>query len=100
MSVCCNEAKPFNLLINLDLTTVGNDDLGTGLTRLGTIGLDSLDHVHTLSHLAEDAVLAIEPWCRHSAEEELGAVGVRTSVRHGEDTCTGNEAQKISGKRC
>ena len=38
------------------------------------------------SYLAEDDVLAIEPLGLGGAEEELGPVGVGSSVGHGENT--------------
>jgi len=69
-----------------ELTAVGNDDrLGAG-SGLGTNGLNGLDNVQTLGHVAEDAMLAIQPCGFDSAQEELGAVGVWASVSHGQNT--------------
>merc|ERR1711904_733479 len=67
----------------LELTTVGNDDLGTSLAALGAIALDSLDHFLALLDRAEHTMLAIQPGSRDGAEKELGAVGVGTSICHG-----------------
>merc|ERR1712166_864921 len=46
--------------------------------------LDGLNDIHALNNRSEHAVLAIEPVGLDSAQEELGAVGVGTSVGHGE----------------
>jgi len=47
-------------------------------------GLESIDDIQRLlvSNLAEDDVLAIEPAGDDRGNEELGAVGVGTSVGH------------------
>jgi len=68
------------------LTAVGDNDGSAGLTRLGTIRLDSLENFLTVSHVTEDDVLTIEMRESIEAEEELGTVSVGTSVGHGEDT--------------
>merc|ERR1712093_333662 len=70
----------------LELTAVGNDDLGTSLARLGAVGLDSLNNILALLNGAEHTMLAVQPGGGDCAEEELGTVGVRTSVGHGEDS--------------
>lgn len=56
---------------------------------MGTVALNLLDDIHALNNRAEDSVLAIEPSSLDSADEELGSVGVGSSVGHGEDTGTG-----------
>ncbi len=56
----------------------------SGLAGGSTLSLDLLDDVHTLGDLAEDDVVTIEPRARDGGDEELGAVGVGTSVGHGE----------------
>jgi hypothetical protein len=71
------------------LTAIVNDDLGRGAASLATVGLDLLDDIQTLNDGTEDGVLAIEPSGLDSADEELGSVGVGTSVGHGEDTGAG-----------
>jgi len=71
---------------NLELTAVGDDDGLGGLSGLGADGLDVLDDIEALHNGAKDAVLAIKPLGLDSAQEELGSVGVGTSVGHGEDT--------------
>lgn len=68
----------------LELTGLLHDDLGAGLAGHGAVGLDGLDHVHTLGDLAEDDVLAVEPWAWDGGDEELGAIRVGPGVRHGE----------------
>ena len=70
-----------------ELTTVSNNN---GLNRLVScttgIVLDGIKHFCTSCNLAKDAMLAIEMRCCSEAEEELGAVSVRASISHGEDT--------------
>src|SRR3954467_2229174 len=52
---------------------------------VGLRGLDLVDRVHPVGHLAEDGVLAVEPGRGVGRDdEELGAVGVRAGVGHGE----------------
>mmetsp|Transcript_31747 Transcript_31747/g.94331 ORF Transcript_31747/g.94331 Transcript_31747/m.94331 type:complete len:221 (+) Transcript_31747:184-846(+) len=72
-----------------ELAAVRDDHGRGGLAGLGAHGLDLLHHVHALAHLAEDAVLPVEPRRLHRAEEELRAVRVRARVRHGEDAGAG-----------
>ena len=70
----------------LALSTVSDHNLLGGLAGLGTKALDLLDDIHPLHHLAEHHVLAIQPLGLGGADEELGAVGVGTSIGHGEDS--------------
>lgn len=72
--------------INLQFTAVLNDNLGSSAASLGTVALDLLDDIQTLNNRAEDGMLAIQPGGLDSADEELGSVGVGSSVGHGEDT--------------
>merc|ERR1711862_1006000 len=69
--------------------TVSDFNFLRTFARLRADCLDCLDHVHALGHRAEDHVLAIEPIRLHCAKEELGAVGTRSSVGHGEDPWSG-----------
>ena len=48
---------------------------------------DGIDDVLTFGDFTEYGVFAIEMWSRSVGHEELGTVGIRTSVGHGEDTC-------------
>jgi hypothetical protein len=63
-------------IANLELTAVGNDDLGLGGAARRTVRLDLLDDVQALDDGAEDDVLAVQPRGLLSADEELGAVAV------------------------
>jgi hypothetical protein len=63
-------------IANLELTAVGNDDLGLGGTARRTVRLDLLDDVQALDDGAEDDVLAVQPRGLLCADEELGAVAV------------------------
>ena len=59
-----------------------------GTAALRAQHLQALQHVHSLLHLAEHHVVAVQPGAGNSGDEELGAVGVGTAVRHGEETRT------------
>jgi hypothetical protein len=50
--------------------------------------LNESDSVHTvlIGDLSEDHVLSVEPWGLDCGDVELGAVGVGTSVGHGDDS--------------
>lgn len=49
--------------------------------------LDGAHNLHALHDLAEHHVLAVQPLARISRDEELAAVRVRTTVRHGHEPC-------------
>jgi len=57
-------------------------------TGLGADLFDVLHDIHALAHGAKHDVLAIQPTGRGRAQKELRAVGVRPSVRHGQNTRT------------
>ena len=71
---------------SLELTTVSDLDTLRSLTALRAHGLDCLDNVHALDNLSEYDVLSIQPRAGNSANEELGSVGVGTSIGHGKNT--------------
>ena len=65
----------------------GDDDvLARAVVLAGAHGRDRVDDVARLlvGHLAEDAVLEVEPGGGSHGDEELRAVGVRAGVGHGE----------------
>lgn len=78
-----NQCISLNLV---QLTRSVNGDSGSGGTRVGTVRLDRLDNVETVSNLTEHNVLAVQPWGGNGGDEELGTVGVWTSVGHGQQT--------------
>jgi hypothetical protein len=74
----------------LQLTAVDDGGLDGRADGAGG-GAESLNLLHDLhglliGNLTEDDVLAIEPRGDNGGDEELGAVGVGTSVGHGEET--------------
>ena len=78
------------------LSTVDDNAVSWGLTRRGwTDSLKIIEDIHTTGDLTEDDVLAIEMGGSSEAKEELGAVGVGTSVGHGEDTSAGVFADEV-----
>lgn len=52
-------------------------------------GFDLSDDIHALDHAAEYDVAIIQPRGLHGGNEELGTVGVGTSVGHREDSRAG-----------
>lgn len=52
-------------------------------------GFDLSDDIHTLDNTAEDDVAVIQPRGLHGGDEELGTVGVGTSVGHRHDARAG-----------
>ena len=72
--------------IVLALATVSDSNFLGGLATLGSKALDLLDNVHTLDNLSEDDVLAIQPLGLSCADEKLGAIGVGSSISHGENS--------------
>lgn len=45
----------------LQLATISDDDLGTGLSTVGTIALHFLDDIQAFHNLSEDDVFAVQP---------------------------------------
>ena len=78
----------FNWTIScLTLTTISNDNLLGSFARLGSKALYLLDSLHSLDNLTKDDMFPVQPLGLGSAEEELGAVRVGTSVGHRENSC-------------
>jgi len=71
-------------VVQLQLAAVRNDDGLAGRARAAANGLDLLHDVQAINDLAEDNVLAVQVGSVGSANEELGSVGVGTSIRHGQ----------------
>src|SRR5206468_11799641 len=72
------------LLVGLFDADCGEDDVDVRpVPRARDLG-DRVGDVLALDDLAEDRVLAVEPRRGRNSHEELGAVGVRTSVGHRE----------------
>lgn len=65
------------MLVHLfELARVSNGNLGLGLSRIGSLGLDLLDNVLALEDLSEDNVASIQPRRFDGGDEELASVGV------------------------
>eukprot|EP00042_Codosiga_hollandica_P035282 m.260347 g.260347 ORF g.260347 m.260347 type:complete len:274 (+) comp54600_c0_seq5:162-983(+) len=84
----------------LDFTTICNRHLLFRLAVVAAQALDGSDDIHAVNDVAEDHMLAIEPVCLCSAEEELGPVGIGTRVGHREDTCTGVLQREVLVLEC
>lgn len=69
----------------LQLATVGNNNFGTGGTIGCAISLNLANNIHALNNTAKDNVFAIQPGSLDSAQEELGTIGVGSSIGHGQD---------------
>jgi hypothetical protein len=70
------------LFEHLALTRVSNDDGLLGGTALASNSFHLLDNVESFNNLAENDVLAVEPRGLDGTDEELGSIGVGTSVGH------------------
>lgn len=84
-SIVCN-CSHLSFLRYLQLTAAVNSDSAASGTRVGTKRLNLLDNIESVSHLTEHNVLTVQPWAWNGGDEELGAVGVWTSVGHGQQT--------------
>ena len=83
-------------LFLFQLSAVGNgDSLPTHhsgmlhvhrLTALGSQILQRLENVHSLLHLSENDMVAVEPRARNRRDEELGPVRVGSAVGHRQQT--------------
>ena len=82
-SFVTSPARSRRRLLHLDRRLLDLERLA-GLAARRSRGLELLQHVEPLDHLAEDGVLAVEPRRRHEGQEELAAVGARAGVRHRE----------------
>lgn len=80
-----------------DLTAVDNLDRGSGGAAGGTEGLELLQDLLALLNLSKDGVLAIQPRGVLEANEELGAVGVGSSVGHRQDGSTVGNLEVLTG---
>lgn len=69
----------------LQLATVGNNNLGRGAAIGRTVSLNLANNIHALNNTPEDNVLAIQPGSLDSTQEELGTIGVGSSIGHGQN---------------
>ena len=74
---------------NLQLATVRNDDLLGGFSGLVAIRFDFSDNVHALDDGAKNNVTIVQPRGLDRSNEELGSVGVGSSVGHRHDAGSG-----------
>ena len=70
------------------LTTVSDHNLLGCLATLRPHCLNLFDDIHAIGDRSEDDMLPIKPICFHCAEEELGAIGAGSCIRHRQDTGT------------
>mmetsp|Transcript_23084 Transcript_23084/g.32566 ORF Transcript_23084/g.32566 Transcript_23084/m.32566 type:complete len:203 (+) Transcript_23084:478-1086(+) len=66
------------------LAAVCDDNLGLGGSTLRALAFDSLDNVHTVDDFAKHAVFSVQVWGSNGSNEELGTVGMGSSVGHGQ----------------
>jgi len=80
-------------MFDLELSAVGDDHLLLRGAALGSYSLDLPEGVIAFDELSKDDVLTVQPRGLGSANEELGSVGVGSSVGHGQAA----EASVLSG---
>lgn len=78
--------KNIKLLHNLNFSRSINGDTSVGGSASRAVRLNLLDNIESVSDLTEHNVLAVEPGAGDGGDEELGAVGIGTSVGHGQKT--------------
>ena len=59
-----------------------DDARSSGLTSLGSNAFEGIEHLPSVNNLTEDGVFSIEPVAWDEGHEELGSVGVGSSVGH------------------
>jgi len=84
----------------LELTARSYFDPAGGLPRLRSVRLDFFHNVHAVNDGAKNHVLSVKPRRFRRADEELGAVGVGTSVGHAQDTCGKKKILSVSDATC
>lgn len=82
ISIVIERVKAGMLRLKSEGSGVGDGNLGLGLALAGADPAHGFDHVLAFDNISEDGVLAVEPGAGHEGDEELGAVGVGTSVGH------------------
>ena len=68
-----------------DLSRLSDDDLLRGLSRLATVGLDGLNHIHIFEDSAEHYMLTVEPGGLDGGDKELRSLSVGPSVGHAQE---------------
>ena len=81
---CGNELR--ELFLFFHNTAIFDDNFGGGSAISRTVGFNVFDNRPAFDNFTKYDMLAIKPRSFDSGDEELGAVGVRTSVGHGEET--------------
>lgn len=83
-SFCCYGS--FRCMVGmLQLAAVSNNNLSICAAVRGAISLNLANNIHTLNNTAEDNMLAIKPGSLDCAQEELGTIGVWSSIGHGQN---------------
>jgi hypothetical protein len=83
------------MLFLLQLSAVRDDDFCRSGSISASLLLDFLDDIKTLFDFSEDDVLSIEPRARNGGDEELGSVGVGSSIGHREQSRLGVLVDKV-----
>ena len=73
-----------SLSVSSELAAVSNEAWSSGLAGLGSDRLESIKSLPSINNFTEDAVLSIEPVAWDEGHEELGTVGVWSSIGHRE----------------
>ena len=77
------------------LSAVSDNTWSSGLSGLRSNRLEGIENCKTVNNLSEDSVFSIKPVAWDEAEEELGSVGVWSSVGHWEISSFGMFAGEV-----
>ena len=75
--------------ISLKSSTLGDDGSLCWCSTLCSNGFKLVNDILALKNLAEDNVVIVQPGSDFKCDEELRAIGVRTSVGHGKEVWLG-----------
>eukprot|EP00961_Rhodomonas_salina_P009996 134542-Rhodomonas_salina.1 len=80
---------PFDYRLHWHLAALGDFARDARAARVAALALELLNNIHALNNLSEHYVLAVKPRRGDGGDKELGAVGARARIGHGQLTRLG-----------